>query len=74
MAKIVITIEDDFDKGEVRWVATPNFETMLSMEISGHQLTSAHAYAIQTMQILQAVKQKTKGQKSPILNLPKLIK
>ena len=45
MAKITITIEDK-PNGTVSVQATPNFETMMKMEVSGHTLTSAHGYAL----------------------------
>ena len=45
MAKITITVEDLADGG-VKIVSDPNFETMLKMDNSGNDLTSAHGYAL----------------------------
>lgn len=56
MAKIVITIEDNA-AGGVKVVCDPNFETMMQRHISGHQLTSAHGYALAA---LNSIRQKSK--------------
>lgn len=45
MAKIIIEIEDKLD-GRVLTKCTPNFETMMMMEVSGNSLTPAHGYAL----------------------------
>lgn len=57
MSKVTITIEDLPD-GKVRTVCTPNFETMIQMQTSGHDLTPAHGYALKALNaIIQASKQ-----------------
>lgn len=43
MARATITIED-LSNGNVKVVSDPNFETLMSMDISGQHLTSAHGY------------------------------
>lgn len=53
MAKIVITIEDLPTKG-VKVVAEPNFETMMKMQFSGYELTSAHGYALYALNAIRA--------------------
>ena len=63
MAKIKITIEDKLNGG-VSVVATPSFETMAKMVVSGSKTTSAHGYAI-TM--IRAVQKASKQNKSQIL-------
>ena len=45
MAKVVIEIED-MPGNRVSVKATPNFETICKMDLSGHTLTSAHGYAV----------------------------
>lgn len=45
MAKIIIEVEDQSD-GNVSVKATPNFETMAKMDLSGDRLTPAHGYAL----------------------------
>lgn len=45
MSKITITIEDD-PKGTVKVVVNPTCETLIKKHASGHQLTSAEAYAL----------------------------
>lgn len=56
MAKITITIED-LPNGSVKVEATPNFETMMKLDISGNSLTSAHGYALF---VLNQVRKKSK--------------
>lgn len=68
MANITIKIED-IDGGKVRITSTPNFETMVKMEISGEKLTGAHGYAFSTLNHLW----KLSKQKGPtILEIPKI--
>jgi hypothetical protein len=43
MPKITITVED-LPGNQVKIEATPNFETMMKMDISGERMTSAHRY------------------------------
>lgn len=45
MAKVTITIED-LPNDQVKIEATPNFETIMKMDISGERMTSAHGYAL----------------------------
>lgn len=56
MARIEIVIEDK-PGNKVSVTATPNFETMCKIDLSGNQLTSAHGYA---MLMLRAVRQEAK--------------
>jgi hypothetical protein len=58
LAKITITIED-IGNNQVRVVATPNFETMMKMDISGERLTSAHGYALLA---LNKIREKSKDE------------
>lgn len=51
MATVTITIEDTHD-GKVKTVCTPNFETMMQMNASGHELTAAHGYALRALNAL----------------------
>jgi hypothetical protein len=44
MSKITITIEDR-PEGGVKITSDPNFETMMKIQISGNEFTSAHGYA-----------------------------
>lgn len=44
MALITIKIED-LPEGGVKITSDPNFETMMKIEISGNEFTSAHGYA-----------------------------
>jgi hypothetical protein len=44
MAKIKIEIEDR-PEGGVKITSDPNFETMMKIQISGSEFTSAHGYA-----------------------------
>jgi len=71
MAKIVITVEDQPD-GNVKVVATPNFETMMQMNASGAaKLTSAHGYALRALNaIIEGSKEKGPSQ----IIIPKLIR
>lgn len=57
MAKIVIEIED-LPGNKVKVTSTPNFETMMAMDISGHTLTSAHGYAFKVLNTIRAESQK----------------
>jgi len=56
LAKVVITIEDK-DNGNVKVTSEPNFETMVLIEKSGNQLTSAHGYA---MRAVLAIRERSK--------------
>lgn len=44
MAKVVITIEDA-PENKVKVTAEPSFETMMKIQVSGGELTSAQGYA-----------------------------
>lgn len=68
MAKITIVIEDT-PNGGVSCVATPNFETMMAMDMSGAGWTSAHGLA---MFILNQVWKKHKAKAPSPLILPGL--
>lgn len=48
MAKLTITIED-LPNGRVKMVCTPNFETLVKMDLSGEHLTAAHKYALKVI-------------------------
>lgn len=43
--KVTLTFEDR-PEGGVKVVMEPNFETLMRMMVSGHELTSAQAYAV----------------------------
>jgi hypothetical protein len=59
MARVVITIEDQ-PNGTVKVVAEPNFATMAQMTASGHELTSAHGYALRALNsIREAAKEQS---------------
>lgn len=68
MAKITIEIED-LDSGKVKVTATPTFEQMAKMELSGERITSAHGYAIY---VLNQIRQESKRQEPTKLLIPKL--
>lgn len=68
MALVTITIEDTPD-GRVRVVATPNFETMMQMNASGHSLTSAHGYALKA---LNAIRDESKRREPTRIWVPPL--
>jgi hypothetical protein len=70
MARINILIEDTFD-GKVKVVATPNFETMVKMDISGEMLTSAHGYDFKA---LNAIRAESKALAPTKILIPKLIR
>ena len=52
MAKITIVIEDKPDN-KVKVVSDPSLETIFSMANSGHELTSAHGYAFQALNVIR---------------------
>lgn len=69
MARCVIVI-DDIGNGKVKVVATPNFETMGKMDLSGHTLTAAHGYALTA---LNAIRRASKDQKHQLrVGIPRL--
>ena len=70
MARITITIED-LPEGGVSVVSDPNFETMAMMDRSGHRLTSAHGYAISTLNHMRKVS-KNNNEKDSLVKIPKL--
>jgi len=71
MAKITITIEDRND-GTVKVVSDPSVETLFKMDLSGHNLTSAHGYALSCLnKIRQISKEKSSENK---IFIPKLIR
>lgn len=63
MAKITITITDE-PGGKVSVVSDPNMEQMCKMEVNGHVLTAAHAYAVCG---LNAIRKAAKSQESKLL-------
>lgn len=68
MAKIIITIEDT-ESGNVKITSTPNFETMMKMDVSGETFTSAMGYAFALLNHAWKLGKK----KSPIIReIPKL--
>jgi hypothetical protein len=69
MAKVTITIED-LGSGGVKVISEPNFETIMKLHISGHDLTSAHGYALSA---LNTIRQKSKEMKQEMkVLIPKL--
>jgi hypothetical protein len=45
VAKVVITIED-VEGDHVKVTATPNFEQMCKLDLTGQSMTSAHGFAL----------------------------
>lgn len=71
MAKVIITLEDNLDKG-VAVKAEPNFETMMKKVNSGNNLSSAEGYAISA---LVHIRNKAKEQEGLMkVGIPKVIK
>lgn len=69
MAKIIIEVED-IENGNVRVIATPNFETMAKMDLSGDKLTPAHGYALA---MLNKVRQVSKANApTNLIHIPRL--
>lgn len=69
MAKVIITIEDR-DDGKVQVIATPNFETIAKMDLSGNRLTAAHGYA---MLALRTIREESRRQAPDLLvKIPRL--
>lgn len=69
MAKCTITIED-LATGGVKILADPTFETLMAMDMSGHELTSAHGYLFALLN--QAMK--LSKQQGPIIReIPRII-
>lgn len=62
MSKVIITVED-IDGDKVRITSSPNFETMMKMDMSGERLTSAHGYAFAILTYAR----KLSKQASPII-------
>lgn len=69
MAKVIIEIEDA-PNNKVSVKCTPNFETMMAMDISGTNLTSAHGYAFKA---LNAIRNESKKNQPTIIGVPRLI-
>lgn len=69
MARVVIVIED-LPGDKVKVEATPNFETMMAMDISGNKLTSAHGYAFAVLNYIR----KLSKQNSPIIRQVPIIR
>lgn len=69
MAKVTITIEDRPD-GTVKVEATPNFQTMMAMDMSGSQITAAHGYAFRA---LNAIQEAAKAQEPLVRKIPRII-
>ena len=65
MALVTITFEDK-PEGGVKVEMTPNFETLMKMMVSGHELTSAQAYAIHAANAVRHAS-KQQGDRLPIL-------
>lgn len=59
MARVVITIEDT-PGGGVECRSEPNMRTMVQMDMSGNQLTDAHAYALKALNAIHAMGQEAK--------------
>lgn len=70
MAKVVIEIED-LPNGNVKITASPNFETMIKMDVSGHRLTAAHGYGIA---MLNHARQESKKAGPIRAGMPRLLK
>lgn len=69
MARITLTIEDK-PNGNVSVIADPTFETMIKMNISGDNLTSAHGYALSCINHIRRLSKSGKG--DLIAPMPKL--
>lgn len=67
MAKVTITFEDV--GGNVRAVVEPSFETLMKKHASGHQLSSAEAYALYAA---RAVREEAKRQGSTRIMIPRI--
>lgn len=70
MAKIIILIEDS-PGNKVRVESTPSFETMMKMDVSGADLTSAHGYAFCA---LNAIRDAAKRNSPLSYKIPKIIR
>lgn len=63
MARITITLED-LGNGGVKVISNPNFETIMKLHLSGHDLTAAHGYALAALnQIRMKAKEQTNEMK-----------
>lgn len=71
MAKIVIEIED-LPNGRISIKATPNFETICKMEVSGHLLTPAHGMAVALLN--EARKISKSNDPHNVIKIPKIIR
>ena len=69
MAKVTITIED-IGGDKVKIVASPNFETLMKIDISGNHLTPAHGYA---MRLLNEARRISKLQDPGKIKIPRLV-
>lgn len=72
MAKVTVTIED-LDSGGVSVKADPDFATMMKMQASGSDLTSAHGYAMSALLHIRNKSKEQSGNKL-IVKAPKLIR
>ena len=68
MAKVIITIED-LPNDEVSVIAQPNFETMMKMVVSGHEVTSAQGYAVNA---LNSIRKSAKEEGRMKINVPRI--
>lgn len=59
MAKITIVIEDDGD--QVKIDVQPNLLEIIQMNKSGHELTSAHGYALSAMNAMRKESMKNRS-------------
>lgn len=69
MPKIVITIED-LPNGQVKIEATPNFATLMKMDISGHSLTPAHIYGLRMLN--EALKLSKVNETPHLIEIPRV--
>jgi hypothetical protein len=68
MSKVIIEIED-LPNDKVKITSTPNFETMMKMDISGEGLSGCHGYAFSLLNHARKLAQ----QSSPIIReIPRL--
>lgn len=70
MAKVIIEI-NDLNDGRVEIKATPNFEEMIKMDVSGATLTAAHGYGIG---MLNYARSKSKEAGPLKVGMPRLLK
>lgn len=68
MAKVTITLEDN-PEGGVKCVADPSYEILMTIHTSGHEWTSAQAYA---MFVLNQLRKESKNQKPTKILIPRI--